>query len=195
MTYTSRICEVTYDVAAPFIRKFHYSGTVPKGRNIYFACYLDDELYAITNYGGGINPFQASYLSRVLSNPDIRDDSLVELKRLCRSEPRHEKYQLTHFLSRCHKLLKSIYNIRHVISFSDPGFKHNGGIYIASNFKHIGQTGTEMHVVDKDGNPVHRRVAYRYSRRYGCTIGEARDILGFTPIKTPRKDRWYLSIG
>jgi len=49
-------------------------------------------------------------------------------------------------------------------------------------------------VVDSEGNQLHRRVAYRYSRRNDCTIEEARMALNLTRTKTSPRDRWFLAL-
>jgi hypothetical protein len=117
---------------------------------------------------------------------------------------------LTKFLSLCHKLLKQRYGIRYIVSFSDPKynrFKHqgpveynSGGIYKAANFQYLGKTNAEMHVIDQFGNIHHRRYAYRYMQRkcnegIFITLDEARNFLGVKPIRTERKDRWFLDLG
>jgi hypothetical protein len=183
---------ITHQDAKPFIECWHYSKVVPTGHNIFFGWFFGDEMYAVADYGWGVNPYQASFLSRV-TGEDVTMKQLVELKRLCRSEPALEKAYLTMFLSCCHKLLSED-GVAFIVSFSDPEHGHNGGIYKAANFQHLGTTGAEMHLIDKDGVKRHRRYAYRYARRNGIHVREAREALGVTPIKTQPKDRWFLKI-
>jgi hypothetical protein len=90
----------------------------------------------------------------------------------------------------------------------------SGGIYKAANFQYLGLSSPVYHCVDKNGVIVHRRKAYKYKEkinreRFGpkenfpdkkwpdgaMTIGEARDLFGLTPIKTPPKDIWLLDLG
>jgi len=187
-----KVTLVDFAIAKPFIEQWHYSKCVPKGFNLFFGCYLDERPYAVANYGEGINPYQAAYL-REKTKRDITVTNLLELKRLCRLEPRAEGVQLTQFLSKCHQQLKRI-GYRYVVSFSDPEHGHTGGIYKAANFTHMGKTNAEWHTVDKDGNPVHRRVAYRHARQNGITIEKAREVLGLTRRKTLPKDRWFITL-
>lgn len=187
------VYEIEHHIAKPFIERWHYSNKVPTGKNIFFGCFIDNELYAVANYGIGVNSHQASFLKRVTGYGDLSNDNLLELKRLCRREPREEKYYLSNFLSKCHKLLR-VKNYKYIVSFSDPMHGHSGGIYKASNFKHLGVTNAEYHVIDKDGVVRHRRYPYRYAERNGCSIQEARDILGLERFKTEPKDRWFLKI-
>ena len=181
-----------HSAAAPVVEKWHYSKCVPKGSNTYFGWYDNDSLYAVADYGIGVNPYQASYFSRLL-DVEIANNQLVELKRLVRCEPQNAKLPLTKFLSRCHRTLKKN-GVRLVVSFSDPQYGHNGGIYRAANFTHAGHTQAEYHTIDEDGTIRHRRYAYRYAKRKGISTPQAREELGLQKIKTLPKDRWYIWI-
>ncbi len=143
-------------------------------------------------YGIGINPYQASYLARV-TGLGVTDATMVTLRRLARVEPADPGLPLTAFLARCHRLLKAD-GIRYVVSFSDPEQGHNGGIYRAANFIHLGMTQAEWHTVDAAGVRVHRRKAYRHSKRLGCSIAEARVRLGLVRVQTAPRDRWFLPL-
>ena len=181
------------ELAHPFIERWHYSERVPTGKNIFFGWFVGlFELYAVADYGIGINPYQSKFLSKE-TGESVTNSGLLELKRLCRSEPKQEGYPLTAFLARCHKLLKRR-DYEYSVSFSDPSYGHNGGVYKAANFDYLGKTNAEYHVVDQDGNARHRRYPYRYARRNNVTIQEAREELGLERIKTLPKDRWFLRL-
>ncbi len=183
---------ISHDVAKPFIEKWHYSGRCPTGKNIFFGWYIDETLYAVADYGIGVNPYQAQYLSRI-TGLDIHNNELLELKRLCRIEPKIDKMPLTMFLSQCHKLLAKD-GYCYIVSFSDPNYGHSGGIYKAANFRNLGKTNPENHVVEKDGTIRHRRLYFRYSRRKNVSVSQAREDLGLTLVKTIPKDRWFIQI-
>jgi len=189
----TRILQIEESVAGPFIEKWHYSGRVPTGKNIYFGWYGEAGLYAVADYGIGVNPYQAQYLSEA-TQYNVTNDSLLELKRLCRVEPKNDELPLTAFISRCHKLLKRT-GIKHIVSFSDPEYGHDGGVYKAANFKNLGKTNEEYHLVDEDGELRHRRYAYRYAKRNNISTQEARKVLKLERRKTMAKDRWYIRIG
>ena len=189
----SQVKEIPLATSRPFIERWHYSGCVPTGKNIFLGWYTGTLLYAVADYGVGVNPYQAAFLSRTTGH-DVTKTNLLELKRLCRIEPKNPSLPLTAFLSRCHKLLKRL-GYTYIISFSDPGHGHNGGIYKAANFTYLGTTNPEYHAIDKDGNIRHRRYYYRYARRNGVTMAEARTELGLRRVKTAAKDRWFLVVG
>jgi len=177
--------------AAPFIKKWHYSGTATKGDHHYFGWLINKGMYAVADYGSPTNEHQAHGLaSELLLN--VTTTNLVELKRLCRVEPK-QQVQLTEFLARCHKILRRI-GIVYVMSFSDPAQGHDGGIYKAANFEHVGQTNAGLACVDQNGKHHHRKYPYRYAHNNGCTMVEAYKILGLKTVEIPPKDRWLLCI-
>ena len=153
--------------------------------------WIDDDLYAVAVYGNGVNCYQAGFLART-TGLTVTQENHVELKRLARTEPRHPTFQLTRLIASAHRWLQSKgYN--YIVSFSDPEQGHSGSIYRAANFAHIGHTQAEWHVVDRSGKQQHRRVAYRHSRRHGCTIEQSRKKLGLKRVKTQPRDRWFLA--
>lgn len=199
-----QIRDIPHSVAKPFIEKWHYSARCPTGKNIFFGLYANavdyglegdmfgEILYAIADYGIGVNPYQARSLSK-LTGLDIQGDKLLELKRLARIEPKIDKLPLTLFIAKCHKLLRKK-GFCYIVSFSDPAHGHSGGIYKASNFQHLGQTNSETHAVEGDGTVRHRRLYFRYARRNNVSVAQARKELGLELIKTVPKDRWFLQI-
>ena len=180
-----------HSLAKSFIERWHYSGRCPTGKNIFFGGYLDGELYCVADYGIGVNAYQARYLARETGLP-VTSDTLLELKRLCRTEPKRG-WPLTAFMAACHRHLRLL-GYRYIVSFSDPEQGHSGGIYRAANFTHLGQTAAEFHVIDKDGEKRHRRYPFRHARRNGISIAQAREELGLVRVKTQPKDRWFLPL-
>lgn len=182
--------EIPFLWARDHIVAHHYSRSMPKGKNRCFGIGRVGRLYAVAVYGNGVNPYQASYLTRLTGLP-IDHGNYVELKRLARNDD--EGPPMSWFLARCHRVLKQE-KILVVISFSDPEQGHTGGLYRACNFIHAGKTQAERHCIDSDGNRVHRRRAYRHAKLYDVTIGEARKTLGLTTVKTQPKTRWILPL-
>lgn len=165
----------------PFIEKWHYSRCVPRGKNIFFALYHGDEIYAVILYGWGVNPYQARFL---------KVDRVFELKRMCRSEPRLDGFPLSRLIAISLRMLRATEDPQCIVAFSDPEQGHEGIVYKGAGFLRHGETNAEWHVVGKDGIMKHRRVAYRYSKRKGCTIAQAREALGLTRVQTLPKIRW-----
>ena len=198
------ILRIPHNIAKPFIEKWHYSSRCPTGKNIFFGWYIDGAeygletdlfgktLYAIADYGIGVNPYQSQSLTR-MTGIEIDTQKLLELKRLCRVEPKVDKLPLTMFIAKCHRILDKE-GYCYVVAFSDPAYGHSGGIYKAANFKYLGKTNPETHAIEADGTLRHRRLYFRYARRNNVSVAQARQELGLSLKKTMPKDRWFIQI-
>lgn len=196
--YTNIDRVVDLDMVLPFVEKWHYLHKMPSGKNYYYIWTIPgfhyglwDAIYAVAIYGINHNPYQARSLSK-LTGLEIDATKLLELRRLCRREPKIEELPLTAFLARCHRILKNYY--RYIVAYSDPEQGHNGGIYKAANFNYLGQTKPSYHVVDHKGRTIHRRSYSHYAKSKGLTLKQARKELGFTTIRKEPKDRWFLAL-
>lgn len=174
------IKRIDYTTARIWIEQWHYSHVIPKGRNICFGLFDRDNLYAVIVYGNGINPYQAAYL-----NVGV----VVEIKRMCRSEPAQD-YPLSRFIALTSRFLMKEYPYDAIVAFADPEQGYEGTVYKAAGFTKLGTTQAEWHVVDAQGVRHHRRLAYRHSKRHNISIEESRQALGLTRVKTKPKHRW-----
>jgi hypothetical protein len=153
---------------------------MPTGKNISYGLSLNGQLYAVIVYGTGVNPYQANFLGV---------SSCIEIKRLCRSEPRLD-YPLSRFISRTAKMVRREYPYDCIVALADPEHGHYGTIYKASGFTLHGMTNAEWHLEDNAGERRHRRYAFRHARRNGNSLGESRRQLGVSRVKTAPKFRW-----
>ena len=187
---------IDLDAARPLIEIFHYSHTVPTGRNLFFGAFLPDgELYAVSDYGPGSNNNLARYLAGNTGLPVTRDN-LTVLQRLVRKGAREQaKISMTKFLDQCHDALQEFFGIRYVASYSDPAAGHTGAIYQRNGFSHLGRTAPQQHCVDAEGKLIHDRGVNHRVRRGTLTAPEVREKLGLTLTATPPKDRWFKCIG
>lgn len=175
-----RIDPVDHKTAKAFVEQWHYSKCLPTGKNICYGLFASGVLYAVIVYGIGVNPYQARFLG-------VR--SVLEIKRMCRSEP-PLNYPLSRFIAITLRFIRREYNPECIVAFADPEHGHEGTVYKASGFTRHGTTNAEWHVIDKDGNKRHRRYPFRYARRNGCTIADARERLGLKRVQTLPKIRW-----
>lgn len=171
---------VDHRTAKAHVKQWHYSRLLPKGKNIPFGLYDGAELYAVIVYGIGVNPYQARFLGV---------NRVLEIKRMCRTEPRRP-YPLSRLIAITLRFVRKDHQPECVVAFADPEEGHEGTVYAAAGFQRHGLTNAEWHVVDKDGVKRHRRYAYRYAKRNGCTIAAAREQLGLTRSQTQPKIRW-----
>lgn len=175
---------ISYRQAKNFVEKWHYSHRIPTGKNICFGLWYGQELYAVIVYGIGVNPYQAKFL---------KVESVVEIKRMCRSEPK-KPYELSRFIRISLNMVKKLMNFQAVVAFADPEQGHEGTVYKATGFTHEGYTNPEWHLVGEDGEKRHRRYAFRMARRNEITVAEAREKLGMKRIKTEPKHRWVIRL-
>ena len=176
-----KVEKVDHKTAKAWVEKWHYSHRIPTGKNISYGVFADDTLYAVIVYGIGVNPYQAKFLGV---------DRVLEIKRMCRSEPPIPEYPLSKFISVTTKMARKEYACGCIIAFADPEQGHEGTVYKASNFTLHGVTNPEWHLVDASGEKRHRRYAFRHARRNGITIAESRVELGVERVKTQPKYRW-----
>ena len=176
------ITDLKHKQTKAFVEKWHYSHRIPTGKNICFGLWAGEEVYAVIVYGIGVNPYQAKFLNV---------ESVVEIKRMCRSEPK-QNYELSRFIRISLKMARKIIEFQAVVAFADPEHGHEGTVYKAAGFTHEGYTNPEWHLVGEDGEKRHRRYAFRMARRNGITVSDARDALGMKRVKTDPKHRWVL---
>jgi len=182
----------SYWTAQAVVERWHYSRCMPTGKHVCFEWSCEEAPYVVAVYGNGVNPYQAAYLTKI-TGLQIMNTNYLELTRLARIEPKREDAPLTKFLSLCHRALRET-GIEWIVSFSDPEQAHTGGIYRAANFFPAGKTAPEWHLIDRDGNKHHRRLAYRHSRRNDMTVAQSREELGLLRVKTQQKQRWLLPL-
>lgn len=178
-------------MAAPFIRKWHYSQRHTKGSHHYFGWFIGKDLYAVADYGIGSNPYQAHAIAE-MTMLNVKKCNCLELKRLCRIEPKRE-VNLTHFLARCHKILKKMGYV-YVVSFTDPEYGHTGGVYKAANFEYLGETTSQTLFKDTTGNIRHRRIVSNYAKNNSCSFEQAIKLLKLKEYEAMPKQRWLLCI-
>jgi len=166
--------------AKSFVESWHYSKRMPTGQNFNYGCWHGNYCYAVIVYGCGVNPYQAAYLGV---------DSVVEIKRMCRREPK-ENFQLSKLIGLTTRWLRKTVEFDAVVAFADPEHGHEGTVYKASGFKHEGMSNAEWHLIDENGEKRHRRFAFRMARRNGITVEEARNRLSVERIQTQPKHRW-----
>lgn len=174
------IQKVNHTIAKQWVETWHYSHRMPTGKNINYGLYANAELYAVIVYGIGVNPYQARFLGV---------DRVLEIKRMCRSEPRMD-YSLSRFIGITSKMVLREFPYDCLVAFADPEQGHEGTVYKASGFMLHGMSNAEWHLLDKNGETRHRRYALRHAERNGISIAESRLRLGLSRIKTQPKYRW-----
>jgi hypothetical protein len=121
-------------VAKPFVEKWHYSKNINGLRISYcFGLYDNDNLIGVSIFGSPAMNNQASKWNP--NNPG----KLLELRRLCCIDETPKNTE-SYFIGRCLKWLRKNTDIEVIISYADMTYNHEGIIYKATNFKHVGFT-------------------------------------------------------
>jgi hypothetical protein len=206
---------ITRAVAKPFIERLHYSHACPGGHTAFFGVFPENDgrLYAVAAYGIGANPGSAAAFARMTGLP-VTKRNMVELKRICREgEKGAAVIPMTAFMSSCHDALwRHGFGLhtggpkRFVISYSDPAHSHDGTLYRAANFKHLGKVPPQRQFKDASGKFVHARKPHNRMTRWNehhpdltdlCPMNTSDAVyeMGLKPFRTVPKDRWFLDLG
>lgn len=125
--YRINLYKSSYDNLAiiPFVTHYHYLGkSLPRGCNKWFVLIIDNKIRGVAAFGipAGRNA-RAKYGQETL-----------ELRRFV-LHPDMPKNSGSWFMSKCLSQLKE----HNILSYSDPAAGHDGVLYRASNFEHLGK--------------------------------------------------------
>ena len=128
----------------------------------------------------------------------ISKDTHKEIRRFVLI-PGVAKNTASYFISRIVKSIKQDYpNITSILTYADPDAGHQGTIYLASNFKFMGQGKPGQKVVTLDGKTkLHLRTAYNknvgvsFNRR---KLNDTLEKVGYKCMKTAGKLKFEMEI-
>lgn len=138
-------------VATPFVRRYHYSGTVVGNSSLHFGVFLDGRLHGVMSYGPSLN--KAKILPLVKGTPW---NGYLELNRMAFDSylPRNSESRA---ISMSVKLLRRYApHVEWIVSFADACSCGDGAIYRASNFVLTGIKENEALCLLPDGSKVHK---------------------------------------
>lgn len=130
--YKVSICK-RKDIAG-FISNWHYSKNV-NGLTVDYNFKLMDE----ENNLIGAMMYGTIAMAGVWKKYAEKEEDLIELRRLCCIDNTPKNTE-SYFIGKTLKWLKQNTDIKKVISYADTTYNHEGTIYKASNFKHVGLT-------------------------------------------------------
>ena len=136
--YTITLCD--RNEIKEFIETYHYSKNINGLKSNYCFKMLDNNnLIGAMMYGQiGMAGVWKKYV-------DTETD-LIELRRLCCIDDTPKNTE-SYFIGSTLRWLKKNTEIKKVISYADKTYGHSGGIYKASNFKHLGMTQKSRSIV------------------------------------------------
>ena len=172
-----RVDWCSYEAAKYAVEKWHYSQTVPAGKNVYLGAWEDGRFIGAVIIGTGA--------SSSLGGPyGLKWNECSELVRVALS--RH-RCRVSSIVSKAIRLFSNQSpNIRLLVSFADPREGHVGSIYQAMNWIYTGKS-QDSTAYELNGKLLHTR-AFTVSAWYG---GVNRKIpAGATKTKLPGKHRY-----
>ena len=170
----------------------HYSGVMPDATQDAFAAYWNEIVVAAVAYGPGGN---SKTFGAVI--PGFDSSNARELIRLW-VHPDAPNNTASFTVARSLRMLPDEVGL--VVSFADSGQGHAGYVYQALNFYYLGMSNEGVRYVDASGVEVTARLANIYRMRNpdkfdGMSLGQIRDELGWTPVKSHAKHRYCIGAG
>lgn len=168
------IQSINAKLAKPFVKVWHYSGTLP-GCKEYYGLFHKDTLIGVAAYG----------------TPAMRNQALcykvdLELRRLCLIDDTPKNAESRFIGLTLKDLRKKGYTA--VLSLADPEHGHTGIIYKASNFEFLGEErggGSRLLIID--GQEIHSRSAWA---KYGTSgVKSLQKLLGVNRVSGRNKKR------
>jgi hypothetical protein len=144
---TFKVCPTTIQNVKQFVETWHYSNNVNGLRvsNV-FALLSDTDMIGAMIYGGlGMANTWKKYVNN--------ENDIVELRRLCCIDNTPKNTE-SYFIGKTLRWLKKNTNYKMVISYADSFHGHEGTIYKASNFTHLGMT-SPGRLINYNGKTYH----------------------------------------
>jgi len=138
-------------VANPFVRRYHYSGTVVNNSSLHFGVFLDGKLHGVMSYGPSL---VKAHIIQLVAGTGWNE--YLELNRMAFDSylPRNSESRA---ISQSVKLLKRhAPHIKWIVSFADACSCGDGAIYRASNFILTGIKENEALCLLPDGSTIHK---------------------------------------
>lgn len=141
----------SYEAAKFAVERWHYSKTMPRGKNNYIGVWEDGEFRGVVLFGigsGGSTNGERWGLNRA--------GQMAELVRVALRDHKTPVSQMVSYAVRM--VAKRNPGLRLIVSFADPNEGHVGAIYQAANWLYTGLSATSRYYVDSEGRRWHERL-------------------------------------
>ena len=143
-----------------FVERWHYSGTV-NGITVTHCFALKDKQEII----GGMVYGRLAMANAWKKYADAEHE-VIELRRLCCIDNTPKNTE-SYFIGATLRWLKKNTDIKTVVSYADTHYGHEGIIYKATNFRHVGMT-AKGRVINYDGRQYHdKTIRTYYTNKHG----------------------------
>ena len=175
------------DDSRKFLNLYHYAG-YGRGAVCVYEIRLHGELVGVLKFTYPIRQGIAATLN-------VSSKELLELDRFCIHPARHKKNFASYIMSRVIRLLTESHpHIKKLVSFADPRFGHNGGIYKASNWLYHGTTTPSYYYEDQLGNEINKKTLYNSARTRNMKERDYFESLGLRKIRIPAKHKFSYNL-
>lgn len=152
--------------------KYHYKGDLGR-RGHYFGAYLNNTLIAGCVFANPTRNVSGGELTRFIIHPMYQKPNLASW-----------------FLSKATKSALKIYD--GLFTFADPNFNHFGTIYLASNWKYVGDTDKDYWYSSSDGWIMHKKTLWNRATNMCLKESEYATAFGYTKVwGLPKKKYVY----
>lgn len=156
------ISNISYDEAKSLFEKYHYKSSIGRG-GLIIGVKLRNELIASCVFTNPTRNVPGGELTRFVIHPQYRKENLASW-----------------FLSRATKIALKEYNS--LFTFADPNFNHNGSIYLASNWKYVGETKSDYWYISNDGWVMHKKTLWNKATNLCMKESEFAEHFGYKKV-------------
>ena len=169
--------------ARPFFTRYHYSGSLGRGGQI-FGAFLGEEMIGGVVYSSVVRKEVAERLG-------VKCQEVVELSRFAIADDRHKQNFASWLISRTVAFLKC----RMVVTFADETFGHQGTIYKAAGFRLDGVVAPSYWYADQGGWIMHKKTLWEHAASLRMSETEFAEKHGYQKIYGGRRFRYLLNLG
>jgi hypothetical protein len=162
-----RVAESSLQTIKPFVEQWHYTKSAKVNAQHVFSLMHDGELIGAMIYG---LLAMSGQWKRYREYGVNGEKEIIELRRLCCIDETPKNTE-SYFIGRTIKWLKKNTDYKLIVSYADPHHGHEGTIYKASNFQHIGMT-MPGKIIDYNGVRHHDRCVRHINENHYKKTGE-----------------------
>lgn len=155
-------CDVDYNEAKSLIEKYHYKGSLNRS-GLICGARLNDKLIAVCIFSSPTRNVDGGELTRFVIHPKYQKKNLGSWT-----------------LSRSTK--KALEKWDNLFTFSDPNFNHNGTLYLASNWKYVGESKPDYWYTSDNGWIMHKKTLWNRAKNLCKKESEYAELFGYRKV-------------
>ncbi|MDP1712601.1 MAG: hypothetical protein Q8K86_09100 [Candidatus Nanopelagicaceae bacterium] len=172
ITFTPDCVEIK-DAIIDLFNKYHYKGSVGRS-GMMFGASCRNEIIAACVFAHPTRNVAGGELTRFIIHPNYQKKNFASW-----------------FLSRASKLALAKFGL--LFTFADPNFNHDGTIYLASNWRFVGETTPDYWYSRDDGWVMHKKTLWNRAKNMVMTEAEYAEKHGYKKVWGLPKKKFVLS--